>query len=438
MAKRRNVPESTLTRRQASRARREARMQRAILIGTVITGIAIVGVLVYAYVNEQILVPAKPVATVNGEQITVKQFQDRVKLELYFVTLNIFAQTTDPRVVAQQALDSLIDEALMRQKAKEMGLPAVTDAEVKRRAELQFGYDGGTPEPTSTLAFPTDMPTKDATATVTSTFVYTPSPTATLTANPSLSATPTLTPTESPTVTPTLDLTTTATPTVTLTVTVTPSITPTETPRPTSTPISFEAYSTQSGQIFKNGADLTRLTSDQLRQTWYEKVRSSILSERLIAALKLAPELARDKVHAAHILVASEAEAKAVLDRIAKGETFEKLAAELSTDTSNAYRGGDLGWFGKADMVTAFADAAFSTPPGTISQPVQTQFGWHIIKVYDKAAVPLNSDEKQTSIQQQFTDLVKKWRTEGTVTTIDDWTPYLPTLTAPESTSGAP
>jgi len=432
MAKRQSTPQAPLTRRQASRARREAQMQRWILIGTIVTAVLIVGLLVYAYINEQVIVPSKAVATVNGEIITVKQFQDRVKLDLYFAALNQFSQPPDPRVTAQGTLDSLIDEALMRQKAKELGSVEVSEEEVNRRAQLAFGYDGGTPEPTSTPV-PTSLPTKDATATATATFVITPSPTTTPTLDLSVTATPTETATTLPIATATLDLTTTATPTSTFTPTLVPTITLTPMPFPTVTPLSLDAYSTQSGEFFKTGSDVTGLTSDQIQAVWHDKVRAAILSERLQVALNLTPDETREQVHAAHILVATQDEAKAVLDRIAKGELFEKLAAELSTDPSNAFRGGDLGWFSKEDMVAAFADVAFATKPGAISEPVQTQFGWHLIKVYEKAVIPLTAREKETSKQQKFVDLVKKWRDDSEVTTEDNWVQYLPTLKSPDA-----
>lgn len=88
-------------------------------------------------------------------------------------------------------------------------------------------------------------------------------------------------------------------------------------------------------------------------------------------------------VHAAHILVDTEQEAKDLKTRIDKGESFEGLAKEYSKCPSKQ-NGGDLGVFGRRQMVKPFEDAAFSTPSGAVSEPVQTQFGWHLIKVYDK------------------------------------------------------
>jgi len=88
------------------------------------------------------------------------------------------------------------------------------------------------------------------------------------------------------------------------------------------------------------------------------------------------------EVHARHILLPTEEEAKAALARIKAGEDFAKIATELSKDPAGD--GGDLGWFTKDRMVPEFADAAFKLEPGQVSDPVKSQFGWHIIKVEGK------------------------------------------------------
>src|SRR4030067_1722075 len=87
-----------------------------------------------------------------------------------------------------------------------------------------------------------------------------------------------------------------------------------------------------------------------------------------------------DQVRAQHILVADEILAKDIHQRAVDGEDWFKLAAEYSTDASNKDQGGDLGWFGKGAMVAEFEQAAYNlTKPGQISEPVQSQIGWHRI-----------------------------------------------------------
>lgn len=91
------------------------------------------------------------------------------------------------------------------------------------------------------------------------------------------------------------------------------------------------------------------------------------------------------EVEARHILVASEDEARKVIERIKGGEDFAEVAREVSTDRAAAAQGGDLGYFTREQMVEPFADAAFAMEPGDLSEePVQTQFGWHVIEVTGK------------------------------------------------------
>ena len=89
------------------------------------------------------------------------------------------------------------------------------------------------------------------------------------------------------------------------------------------------------------------------------------------------------EVQASHILVKTEKEANDLLSKLNLGESFDKLAQQNSLCPSGQ-KGGDLGWFGKGVMVKEFEDIAFSLIKGGISQPIKTQFGWHIIKVVDK------------------------------------------------------
>ncbi|MBV9565385.1 MAG: peptidylprolyl isomerase [Bradyrhizobium sp.] len=89
------------------------------------------------------------------------------------------------------------------------------------------------------------------------------------------------------------------------------------------------------------------------------------------------------EVHARHILVETEDDAKAVEDELKKGADFAELAKKKSKDPG-ASDGGDLGFFTKDQMVPEFSTAAFALEPGKISDPIKTQFGWHVIKVEEK------------------------------------------------------
>lgn len=95
------------------------------------------------------------------------------------------------------------------------------------------------------------------------------------------------------------------------------------------------------------------------------------------------PDNAPLEYDADHILVPSEEEAEAVVARLESGEDFADLARELSTDAGSGANGGDLGWFLADMMVEPFAAAVVAMEPGTISAPVQSQFGWHVIQLND-------------------------------------------------------
>lgn len=89
------------------------------------------------------------------------------------------------------------------------------------------------------------------------------------------------------------------------------------------------------------------------------------------------------EVRASHILVKTEQEAKELFNDIKNGKSFAQIAEEKSLCPSGQ-NGGDLGFFGKGMMVKTFEDAAFDLEVGELSQPVETQFGWHLIQVTDK------------------------------------------------------
>jgi len=101
---------------------------------------------------------------------------------------------------------------------------------------------------------------------------------------------------------------------------------------------------------------------------------------------------------------------------------------ELSDDTGSGAAGGDLGWFGKGRMVPEFETAAFSLEIGQISEPVQSNFGWHIIQVLGRTTVPLTASEYDTAQQIAFDDFLTSLRDEADLVTYDDrWMERVPT-----------
>jgi peptidyl-prolyl cis-trans isomerase C len=89
------------------------------------------------------------------------------------------------------------------------------------------------------------------------------------------------------------------------------------------------------------------------------------------------------QVRAAHILVKTEDEARSLLSKTTSGEDFGELARKFS-ECPSGRNGGDLGWFGRGQMVREFETAAFQGEKGSTVGPIKTQFGWHLIKVTDK------------------------------------------------------
>ncbi len=130
------------------------------------------------------------------------------------------------------------------------------------------------------------------------------------------------------------------------------------------------------------------------------------------------------EVHARHILVATDADAQAALKRIKAGEDFAKVAKEVSKDPGS--EGGDLGWFTKDRMVPEFADAAFTLEPGQISDPVKSQFGWHIIKLEgkrQKSFPPFDEVKEQIVryvVQKAQSDMIVKLREAAKIERSDE------------------
>lgn len=155
------------------------------------------------------------------------------------------------------------------------------------------------------------------------------------------------------------------------------------------------------------------------------------------AARKLYDETVKDmkaeeEVHARHILVEDEAQATTAAARVKGGEDFAKVAAELSKDPGSKTDGGDLGFFAKERMVAPFAEAAFRMKPGEISDPVKSQFGWHVIQVLERRTKPVPSFEDMREQVEQYLvrkaqqDAVLSLRETGKVERVDAPSPAAP------------
>ncbi len=165
------------------------------------------------------------------------------------------------------------------------------------------------------------------------------------------------------------------------------------------------------------------LRQNNLTQAQFEQLTEFNLLARKVVATVVAPQITDDavqkhyqanqlrlryantQVRASHILVATEAEAKQVLERLAKGEKFADLAMALSTDPSAKSNKGDLGFFGPGVMVAEFEQAAFALKVGAPSAPVKTAYGWHIIEVTDRTeGAAISEAEALTAARQELVD----------------------------------
>ena len=119
---------------------------------------------------------------------------------------------------------------------------------------------------------------------------------------------------------------------------------------------------------------------------------------------KFKTEVGDKEYSARHILVGTEAEAKDIIAQLAKGGDFAKIAKEKSKDTGSKDKGGDLGWFSPGGMVKSFGDAVVKLQKGLYTTvPVQTQFGWHVIKLEDiRDAQPPTYDKVKDNLQKQL------------------------------------
>ncbi len=401
-----------------TRAQYEARTQRLVMIGVIVVAALVVLVIGYGALNELVLKPNRTLVEVGEDKITLASFEDHVRFDYYLQTGGLSPEELSayagfgfdpaqyyPETFAENALTSLINDTIVRQKAAEMGI-TVTEDEVRESLELDFGFDAGEPEPTPTAS---NTPVPTASPTLTATFVYTTTPFPTMTLAPDVTVTPTLEP--SPTI-PTEDLEPTETPT----------------PRPTATQVTEEGFQAQYDNLITQVADGTGLSEARVRELWYEEVRDGLLRERLYEALKDEYEVTqtKEKIHVAHILVLTQEEANDLAAQIADGQEFEVLAADFSLDSSNAYRGGDLGWSSPGQFVPEFEEAAYALEPGEISAPVLTDFGWHIIKMYDRETVDTTEGEREGERQAQFTSQVAEWRNELVPDVGDEWRRYVP------------
>jgi len=421
------LPKKALTtKKHLARIEREKIQTRYMLIGGLAVILAVVGLIVYGYLDETYFKKKRPVATVNGEKISTEDFQaitrynrerlvenglNSYSLINYFAndpqTLNYIAsqlyqidEQLKTEEIGKHTLDQLIEAVIMRHEAEKRGI-AVTDEEVQIAIEEAFNfYTNGTPTPA-----PTSAPRMTSTLSPTQYALISPTPTESLS--------------DEPTSTPTSEETDSATELVT------PTITPTSMPSPTPTAYTREGFNQAYQQTLSSYQESIAFSEENLRmlvrmQLYLDKLREAIVSDIDI------PDN-QEQVWARHILVSDEQMAKDLLEKIRNGEDWNTLAAELSIDTSNKNQGGDLGWFGRNRMVPEFEAAAFALNIGEISEPVQTDFGWHIIQLIGKESVPVSEADLEQLKDQEFSDWLEKIKEISEITINENWLDLVPT-----------
>jgi parvulin-like peptidyl-prolyl isomerase len=432
-----------LHKKHVARLAREKQQTRLILY--VFFGIlgAVVLLLIYGWLDINVLQLNRPIAKVGDNEILVKDFEPRVRLQRQQLISDfslyqqyqqfgldanqqlqsIQSQLDSPVLVGQSVLDTMISEEIIRLEAEKRGI-TVSEEELNQRIEAGFNFfPNGTPTPSLTpTAFLTPVepdlsnfitPTLEATATL----LPPPTTESTTPASPQ----PTV---EGATSEPTATLEPTATATVTLEPTATPTTGPTSTPLPTATPFTLEGYQ---GVLADTDENLAKLgfEADYYR-VFFENL---LLREKLVEIITADVKPYEEQVRARHILVVDEVTAQDLIAKLQDGADFAELARESSTDTGSGAQGGDLGWFGKGAMVPEFEEAAFALEkPGDFTLvAVQSQFGFHIIQLMGKMQRPLGADELQQAKDVAFQQWLTQARAEEyTVETFDIWQARVP------------
>lgn len=417
------------SRKQQSRVEREKHQRRAVLITTISLAVLVVAILGYGLLDTLYLQNRRPVASVDSERITLDQFQARARFDRFQLIQNTIqlvqyqqlfagdpnsgnffdsqiqsnvATLNDPTALGNRVIEELINEVVIRKEAEKLGI-TVSEEEVDRALQEAFGF------------FPAGTPTIAPTATLFATATYSPQQ---LTLAPS-----TPTPTEAPT--PTTGATATpAEPLPTATAAATATSGPTATPFPSPTPITEEGFRTALDDYLQTLMDEAEFDSAAFRNI----VRASLLYEKVYEAITKDVPREDDWVWARHILVATPEDAAVVVEALEGGQDFAALAAQYSTDESNKMSGGDLSWFERGQMVSEFENTVFAmTEVGQISDPVQTQFGYHIIQLLGKEKRPVSSTRLSTLQQQAFDTWLTETKAGMNIEINTNWSDKVPT-----------
>jgi len=448
-----NKIEKELAKNNPLRSAKEQKQNRLIIIGFIITAILIVGFAGYALIYEFFIKTQIPVARVNNTKIDNTYFIERVKLERnafiqqyqmlnaqyefmatdeessqYYLNqmLQMQQMLGDYEYFGEVILENIINDEIIAQQAEKLGI-SISEQDIEETIQQIFAYyPKGTPTPEP---IPTTFPTPTLSLTQQALLNYTPTPS---------------TPNE------TDDAESTADSTISNEIssdvsddesdqteevnegesvaeseaisTPTEEISPTGTSIPTATPYTEELYRANYNEYFGELEGVG--VSEKSLRTY---IRNFLLTQKLQEEIvKEVPQLV-EQVWARHILVETEDDAEDVINRLNKGEDWSIVAEEVSLDDSNKSMGGDLGWFPRGNMVAEFEDVAFNLEIGETSDPVQTQFGWHIIQVIGKDELPLNEWDYQEAQQIFFQEWFDEQKEQAEIVINDVWKDIVPT-----------
>lgn len=415
MSKRKDQSGQTPTRKQIVLSRREREQVRRIYLGLGLVVALVLIVLAIGLVQTFIIEPNSPVAIVDGEEISTGDYRTRVRYERFLLDsqylqllqqqqaalaqsendqlseflANQYEQLTNQTlqqrsVVDRQTLDRMIEDKLIADEATARGI-TVSEEEVDEFINrILAGRQGGL---TAGAANETAAARIEASATAA---LWTP--------------TPTFTPS----------------PTITATTEVTPTATPVDTPTPAPTPTFNIIDESTLGTEYTNWLNTLAESVDIDEATYRQFIRKSILREKLQEAIGNEAPTTAEQARARHILVETEEEAQTVVERLEAGEDFGDLAQELSLDTASGVDGGDLGFVPQGRFVEPVDEAVFNLPIGETSEPIESQFGWHVIEVLEREERELSAIDYRQTQQQAFADWLEQVRSEADIE--DLWT----------------
>ena len=413
-------PRPPVRKRRVPRREIEARRQRLLRWGVAAAGIITLTLIVGGVVYENVIKPNQTLASVGAEPITRQDYWKSRTNDLYEQAQQYldFAQFVGPdqrgqyEALAQQSLaqapevwgstdidetslSQMIDDRVYLQGLDDLGL-AIAPEEVDTFALNRFAPPGSPLIPPS----PTPTYTAERAAMVTATAAaFLTTPLATPLAGTPVAGTPVATPVAS---TPVLATPVSGTPGATPLAAI-PTVPP-ATPNPAEARATAEAGYAQFAEEF--------FTLAHLSQEDYERliVAPALARQKVSDALAAGIGQSAPQVHAAHLLAPTREEAETARARIVDGgEDFATVAGEVSTDQGSAGNGGDLGWFTRDEMVPPFAEAAFSLTPGTVSEPVESEFGWHVIQVVESDPDRPLTDAQINRLRQT---VVERWLEE--------------------------